>query len=132
MTVIDVLPDVQLWQLAALCLGGSVGAILRYTITQLTLSYSERWPWSTWLVNVTGALALGFCTGLWANENFTLAFYFWELGVLGAYTTFATFSLESLKLLRKGHWLSAAFYVGSSVFACVLALLFGYQLGALL
>lgn len=129
---INSLPEFELWHLLLLCLGGSAGALLRYGVTQAGLSLSQRWPWSTWLVNVTGAFLLGACTAIWNNESFTLAFYFWELGVLGAFTTFATFSLESLQLIRQKRWLSAAFYMLSSVLFSILALLFGYQVGALL
>lgn len=84
--------------------GGAIGALLRYTITNLPHRYFETvFPWGTLLVNLLGSLIIGLLWG--ASEQTTLpstvrTFLF--IGILGAFTTFSTYGLETLNLFRDG------------------------------
>lgn len=101
-----------------IALGGAVGAVLRYGVTRAFQPLGrETFPVGTLVANLTGALALGFFvtflvqkTGVPPAARLGLT-----AGVLGAYTTFSTFSLETLALLEDGAWQRAALYVTLSV-----------------
>lgn len=114
-----------------IALGGALGALLRYGVSGLAYRLAgEGFPWGTLAVNLAGCLAIGI---LWAAfERAPLsaewsAFLF--VGLLGAFTTYSTFALESMNLLRDGETLLAlANVVGSSVGGILLA--FGGLLAA--
>jgi CrcB protein len=102
-------------RILAVALGGALGAVLRYLVS----GWVERssffaggrnlgglFPWGTLVVNLSGCLALGLLAGLF-QRKFLLApdlraLLF--LGLLGSYTTFSTFSLETLRLMEDGSW----------------------------
>jgi fluoride exporter len=91
-------------QIALIALGGSAGALLRYWLSGAVQRVAgATFPWGTLAVNVTGCLAIGF---LWSHFERTAASPevrgFVLIGVLGAYTTFSTFGLETLNLMRDG------------------------------
>ena len=102
-------------------LGGAIGAFLRYIIGGLDYRFSNGvFPVSTLVVNVTGSLAIGFLWGVF--ERFAVSpnirlFVF--IGILGGYTTFSTFSLESFNLIRDGEYRIALLNI---VFSNVLAI----------
>ncbi len=114
-----------------IALGGALGALLRYGVSGLAYRLAgEGFPWGTLAVNLAGCLAIDI---LWAAfERAPLsaewsAFLF--VGLLGAFTTYSTFALESMNLLRDGETLLAlANVVGSSVGGILLA--FGGLLAA--
>ncbi|OGS02007.1 MAG: camphor resistance protein CrcB [Elusimicrobia bacterium RIFOXYA1_FULL_47_7] len=85
-----------------IALGGTIGALLRYGVSGLTYRYFDGvFPWGTLAVNLSGCFAIGF---LWAiSEQVILSAHFKPfvlVGIIGAYTTFSTFSLETFHLLR--------------------------------
>lgn len=88
----------------AIILGGSIGAVLRYHISLLPYKYiNTSFPLGTMFVNFLGSLLIGILWSLNENMNFTpnmRALIF--TGLLGAFTTFSTYSLESFKLLQMG------------------------------
>lgn len=92
-------------------LGGGAGSVLRYGVGRLSVHYlGPTSVWGTFLVNVTGSFALGLFIAL-ALEKFAIPVQLRALiavGLLGGYTTFSTFSLESVQLLESGQLLRAA------------------------
>ena len=91
-------------RLIAIAVGGAIGALLRYAVSGLAYNlFGEAFPWGTMSVNLLGCLLIGF---LWQTFEATAlspqlrALIF--IGGLGAFTTFSTYGLESLNLLRDG------------------------------
>jgi CrcB protein len=112
-------------------LGGALGSVARYGCASL----AARWigptlPWGTLFVNVTGSLAIGFLATLMAPDGRLLASpdtrAFVLIGILGGFTTFSSFSLETLKLARDGEWLWASANVVGSVVLCLAAVWLGH------
>lgn len=115
-------------------LGSAVGGMARYgCVTAVGLRVTGVFPWGTLAVNVIGSAAIGLIAaataagGRWdigdAGRQFLL------IGVLGGFTTFSAFSLQSLALLRDGYWLPAAAYVLGSVALCLAGVAGGFWLG---
>ena len=112
-------------------LGGALGSAARYWCSGLTARLiGETFPWGTLLVNVTGSLIIGFFAattgpdGKWLVSS--TARQFVMLGVLGGFTTFSSFSLQTLTLVEEGEWLRAAGNVGGSVVLCLAAVWLGH------
>lgn len=110
------------WNVLAIAGGGAIGAVLRYGVA---LSFGGRggFPWATLAVNVSGSLLFGFLA-VWLSERLPLAVElraFLLVGVLGAFTTFSTFSWETLALLHAGEFVRAGVNALASVMLCVLA-----------
>jgi CrcB protein len=87
-------------------MGGVIGALLRYWMSGLTHRFlGSGFPWGTLSVNLIGSLIIGFSWGMLesvvVSQNIRLLFF---IGVLGSFTTFSTFSLESFHLLRDGEY----------------------------
>lgn len=87
---------------AAVALGGALGSVARYLIGVTMLrSWGPTWPWGTLVVNVAGSLAIGFLFAWFASRPVTDTVRFGLVtGVLGGFTTFSAFSMETLELLR--------------------------------
>jgi CrcB protein len=87
-----------------IAIGGAAGALLRYTISGYTYRYLDGFlPWGTLAVNLLGCFAIGFLWNVFENFAYspntrTLIF----IGILGAFTTFSTFGLESFNLFKEG------------------------------
>lgn len=103
--------------------GGFVGAALRFLIsTRVSQSLGGGFPWGTFFVNVVGCLLIGFLSGLFMTKPFhPSAGLLMITGVLGGFTTFSSFSLETFTLISSGRVIAAMIYVGSSVVIGVLA-----------
>jgi CrcB protein len=113
-------------ELAAIFVGGFIGAVARGLLDDALPSDPGRWPWATFLANLAGAALLGyFVTRL--QERLPLSSYrrpFLGTGICGALTTFSTMQLELLRMIDGHAWVLAAGYVAASVaggFACVFA-----------
>jgi len=125
------------WLLVAL--GGAVGAVLRFWLTRWSVWQMGHSRIGTLFVNITGALILGVVVALLANtvdgERSTAAirhsFAFFEIGLLGGFTTFSTFAIEVRTLLLTQP-LRALGYVLASVLLSFLGLILGYILGGVL
>lgn len=103
--------------------GGFVGAIARYLVGLAVPAHSSGFPVSTFLVNIVGAFVIAFVTTLTLRHlqiDYRL-FLFITTGVCGGFTTFSTFSWESLRLLEGGQIAVAALYIIGSVSACIIA-----------
>jgi CrcB protein len=112
----------------AVSVGGLLGANARYLIG---LWAAARWgtlfPWGTLLINVSGSFVLGFYLTL-VTERFTgrpTTRLFLATGFLGAYTTFSTFSFETLQLIERGEVSAALAYIAASLTAGLLAVIAG-------
>ena len=109
--------------------GGALGAVARYGVGvwAFRLFPTASWPWATLAVNVVGGLLMGLLAGWLAfrggagGESLRL---FAAVGVLGGFTTFSSFSLDTALLVERGEMGLAALYVGGSV-AISLAAVFG-------
>jgi len=112
--------------------GSALGGLLRYTLTRLTLTASNSFPWGTILVNVLGSFVIGYFGTLTfpgsrfeVSENTRL---FVMVGLCGGFTTFSSFSLETFDLLRGGAWGRALINVALSVTLCLASVALGHHL----
>ncbi|WP_076011494.1 fluoride efflux transporter CrcB [Alteromonas abrolhosensis] len=104
--------------------GGATGACLRYFVTTSVDSlFGKHMPFGTLTVNVVGSFALALLYGFIERHELADSPYRALIGVglLGAFTTFSTFSVETLTLLENGLWLKAAANVFLNVGACLIA-----------
>ena len=116
-------------------LGGGIGSGLRYWISGLMAQrFGPSFPWGTLTVNVTGSLIIGFFAtftgpdGRWMAP--TAARTFFMTGICGGYTTFSSFSLETLNFARDAEWLYAGLNILGSVALCLIAVWLGHLLAA--
>ena len=114
-------------------LGSGLGGMLRFTISGYAAHHwGETFPWGTLLVNVTGSFLIGFFATLTepggrvfvngSGRQFVMS------GVLGGYTTFSSFSLQTLSLARDGEWLQAGTNAVISLVLCLIAVWLGHVL----
>lgn len=113
-------------------LGSALGGMGRYWCSEVFVkTYGDTFPWGTIFVNVSGSLAIGALATLLGPDGKLLASpdvrAFLMIGICGGYTTFSSFSLQTLNLLRDGHWLGAGANIMLSVILCVSAVWIGYQ-----
>lgn len=117
----------------AIFVGAGIGGLARYAFSAWLQSASASFPWGTLIINVTGSLLLTFVYGLLEG---TAAAPEWRaflgIGILGGYTTFSTFSYESVRLLQDGEWERALLYVMSSVVLSILGAVVGFRLASVL
>ncbi|MBC54008.1 MAG: fluoride efflux transporter CrcB [Gammaproteobacteria bacterium] len=119
----------------AIAAGGAAGALARAGLMNLVASMlGSRLPWGTLLVNISGSLLIGLLYVL-VSEKLLLsgeARALLVVGFLGAFTTFSTFSLDTVLLIQQGWLLQALAYMLTSVTICVLATWLGMALARLL
>lgn len=118
----------MLW--LAVAIGGSLGAIGRYAVSQMFLSMPGKLPYATLTVNILGSFLMGIFFVLILHKGILPAV--WRqvvmVGFLGAFTTFSAFSIEAVELIQVGQWHIAVAYAMLSVFACIGAAALGYYL----
>src|SRR5205085_11955756 len=113
--------------IAAVAIGGALGASARYGVTQLITLSPDSFPWATFWTNVSGSFALGVVLAL-VLERFPPSRYaraFAATGFLGAYTTYSTFAVETDLLVKDGHAGIAVAYVVVSFVAGFVAVFAG-------
>lgn len=111
--------------LIAVACGGALGALLRYGAGAMLAG--RAFPWATLAVNVSGSLAFGFFA-IWLSERWPLAAElraFVLVGVLGAFTTFSTFSWETVALLREGDVPGGLVNMAANLALCLVAVIAG-------
>lgn len=118
-------------------LGSALGGMARYWCSGIVAErIGETFPWGTLTVNVVGSFIIGFFATLTAPDGRLLissnARQFVMIGMMGGYTTFSSFSLQTLALARDGEWLRVGANVGLSVVLCLLAVWLGTLAGAAL
>lgn len=111
-------------------LGGAIGAGSRYLISAWIQSRSDSvFPFSTFLVNALGSLLIGILWQVWEQHPASGGLrLFLIVGLLGGFTTFSAFSMETFNLLRSGLIKSALLYVGASNLVCIGMAVAGYFL----
>lgn len=114
--------------------GGALGTLARYLVSTWALPVSSQLPWGTIIINISGSLLIGFfgtltlASGRYpASESLRL---FVMIGLCGGYTTFSSFSLQTLDLMRSGGLARAALNIGLSVVLCVGAVALGHVIAA--
>jgi CrcB protein len=111
-------------ELAAIFVGGAIGAVARYGLAEALPHDPGTWPWATFIVNLAGALALGYLTTR-LQERLPPTAYRRPLlgtGLCGALTTFSTMQVELLQMLDDGRAGLAAGYAAATIAAGVLAI----------
>lgn len=116
-----------------LFIGGGLGTVLRWSVSGwIAERYGDVFPWGTLTVNVTGSFLIGLLAGLmgpegrwWATPETRQFFLF---GLCGGYTTFSSFSLQTLNLMEEGQWTLAGANVLLSVVLCLLGVWLGRHL----
>ena len=115
--------------------GGALGAGFRYQIGAIVLrQLGPGFPFGTWIINLLGGLLMGLLAGVLArseigSEPLRL---FLGVGVLGGFTTFSSFSLETFNMIARGQHVLAAAYAVSSVAGSVLLLILGLFLSRMI
>tara|TARA_B100001250_G_C19630976_1_gene713743 strand:- start:18 stop:398 length:381 start_codon:yes stop_codon:yes gene_type:complete len=117
-------------------IGGSIGASTRYVfylISKNLLSTSNLFI-NTLIVNIIGSFLIGYLIVLLENKSLSQDFirYFFIIGVLGSFTTFSAFSLETIDLMVNKKFLIAFFYIFSSLFLCLLFTFVGLNFNKLI
>jgi CrcB protein len=123
----------QLYLLIAL--GGALGSVFRFWLNGVVaVNFGETFPWGTLVINVTGSFVIGFFStltgpgGRWFVPAEGRLFFM--TGVCGGYTTFSSFSLQTLTLADDGEWLKAGGNVLGSVALCLAAVWLGHLFAA--
>lgn len=114
-----------------IAIGGAIGTLCRYWLAEaFSAWFGTGFPWGTVFINVTGSFIIGFFSALTGPDGRILlppiVRQFVTIGLLGGYTTFSSFSLQTLNMAQKGDWDVAGLHVAGSVAMC----LFGVWLGA--
>ncbi len=109
----------------AVAAGGALGTTARYFLSGIVAnSFGQTFPWGTLIINVTGSFVIGFFGTLTGPDGRILvsgtARQFVMVGVCGGYTTFSSFSLQTLNLMNDGEWLYAGGNIAGSVILCLL------------
>lgn len=120
-----------------IAIGSALGGMARYACSRaVALRYGETFPWGTLSVNIIGALAIGFIAALSAPESRVMispsARQFLMIGLCGGFTTFSSFNLQTLELVRNRDFAEAFGNVLLSVTATMAAVAIGYLAGAAL
>ena len=109
-------------QVLAIAAGGALGALMRYWVSTGIYTLAGReFPWGTLVVNVAGSLLMGFLY-IWLLERVAQTVEwraFLLIGLLGAFTTFSTFSIETLNLVEQGQHIRALLNSVGSIVLCV-------------
>ena len=122
--------DIKL-TLAGIAIGGAIGSVLRYLVQiQCIEWFGAKFPYGTMMVNILGSLLIGFLSIILLERFFVSADIRIAIlvGLLGGFTTFSTFSFETLSLIQQGSLLSAASNIIFSVTLCIVACFLGITL----
>ncbi len=111
--------------------GGALGTAARYWLSGLVANYfGETFPWGTLIINIVGSFVIGFFATITGPDGRLLVAsetrQFVMVGLCGGFTTFSSFSLQTLNLARDGEMAAALANIGFSVILCLLAVWIGY------
>lgn len=114
-----------------IALGGALGSVARFGCSSLAARwFGETFPWGTLIINVVGSLVIGFFATMTGPDGRVLVApdvrQFVMVGVCGGYTTFSSFSLQTLNLMRDGDMLRAGANIVGSVVLCLVAVWLGH------
>lgn len=120
-------------------IGGALGSVARFWVNGLVSEkFGATFPWGTLTINVMGSFVIGIIGALAIPEgrmdssSRQFVTQFLMIGICGGYTTFSSFSLQTLNLLRDREWLYAGGNVILSVILCMVAVWLGWLLGTML
>lgn len=119
-------------------IGSAIGGMSRFWVSRAVAeSVGEKFPWGTIVINITGSFVISTLAALTLpegrlNTSRILATQLVMIGVCGGYTTFSSFSLQTLNLAREGQWLWAGGNVLISVVACLIAAWLGFMFGEMI
>jgi CrcB protein len=116
-----------------IAVGSALGGVARYWCSGVAARlFGETFPWGTLLVNVMGSFVIGFFATLTSPDGRIFAGsttrQFVMMGLLGGFTTFSSFSLQTLNLAQESQWLQAGGNIVGSVVLCLLAVWLGHLL----
>ncbi len=122
--------QIYLW----IALGSALGGAGRYWCSGVIARHiGETFPWGTLTVNVVGSLLIGLLATVSEPDGrllmSTTMRQFFMIGVFGGFTTFSSFSLQTLNLVRDGQWIPASLYILGSVALCLVGVWLGHGLG---
>ena len=122
--------QIYLW----IALGSALGGVGRYWCSGVIARHiGETFPWGTLTVNVVGSLLIGLLATVSEPDGRLLMSstmrQFFMIGVFGGFTTFSSFSLQTLNLVRDGQWVPASLYILGSVALCLVGVWLGHGLG---
>ena len=114
-----------------IAIGSALGGVARYWCSGVAARLiGETFPWGTLIVNVVGSFIIGFFATLTGPDGRVFASsaarQFVMIGFCGGYTTFSSFSIQTLNLVQDGEWLQAGGNVVGSVVLCLIAVWAGY------
>ena len=114
-----------------IAIGSALGGMGRYWCSGVVARLiGETFPWGTIFVNLLGSFIIGFFAALTGPDGRllvgTVARQLVMIGICGGYTTFSSFSLQTLNLMNDGEWLYAGLYIAASVILCLAAVWLGY------
>ncbi|HEX7757961.1 MAG TPA: fluoride efflux transporter CrcB [Caulobacteraceae bacterium] len=118
-----------------IAVGSAIGGIARYACSGLVAGWvGQTFPWGTLLVNVLGSFIIGFFATLTGPDGRVLVSgdmrQFVMVGICGGYTTFSSFSLQTLSLVQDGEFVRAGLNVGASVVLCMVSVWLGFAAAA--
>ena len=127
----------SLWLSAWIGLGSAIGGLLRFWCSGLIArSLGETFPWGTLVVNVVGSVLIGLFAVVTGPDGRLLAGsttrQFVMVGIFGGFTTFSSFSLQTLALIQAGEWRLAAANIAGSLLLCLLGVWLGHAAGLLI
>jgi CrcB protein len=116
-------------------IGSALGGVARYWCSGVAARlFGETFPWGTVIVNIIGSFVIGFFATLTGPDGRVYASsvvrQFVMFGICGGYTTFSSFSLQTLNLMNDGEWLRAGGNVLISVVCCMVAVWIGHVLAS--
>ena len=117
-----------------IAVGSALGGVGRHWCSGLIARhFGETFPWGTLLVNVLGSLLIGLFATLTGPDGRwflgSTARQFFMIGVFGGFTTFSSFSLQTLNLIQDGDWFRAFANVAGSVLLCLIGVWLGHMIG---
>ena len=117
-------------QLIYVASGGAVGAVLRYLTSNFYKFYFPNFPIGTLFINFIGSFIIGILASNLESRgtSYILIKYFLIIGILGSFTTFSTFSLETIQLVNDKKLFLSLVYIFLSISLCILGAFFGFNI----
>jgi fluoride exporter len=117
--------------------GGALGTTARYWLSGFVArTIGETFPWGTLIINVSGSFIIGFFAALTGPDGRVFVSsttrQFVMVGICGGFTTFSSFSMQTLNLMNDGEWVRAGGNIGLSVALCLVAVWVGFVLASTL
>jgi len=117
-------------------LGGALGSVARFWLSGAIASRVPSFPLNTMIINITGSFAIMLIAGLGGPDSRFIIPPIWRnflmIGLCGGYTTFSSFSLQTLELMRDREWLYAGLNIVGSVVLCLVGAWLGLVLAGLI